>query len=446
MSQRLHLPEGLQDRPAGRSARWGPAIPEDLETLFPQIADYAFLSDCENTCLVAPTGAVEWLCLPRPHDPSVFGTILDRSAGSFRIRARGQRGAGAPPVRPGHDVAHDDLADQERVARGHRLPRDRPVVPGGCPVRAAPAHPGRRRRPPRAPAHRDVSPRERRRPPELRALVRVRAASTRAGSTSATATTTSRRPTTASSRSRSRASLRLGIEGRSVHARHRLSEGESTFVALRWTDDPAPTTLEEVDVWRAETNRFWRGWIDRGRFPDHPWREHVQRSALTLKGLTYTPTGALLAAPTTSLPEHPGGQRNWDYRYTWVRDSAFDPLGAARARLRDRGGRLPRVPGRRARAPGHRQRAAPAPPAPPGPLPRRRVAAARRDRARPPHAGTPVAARCAWRTPRRARTSSTSSGRSSTACSSTRSPATRCASEPGGSSSRRWRPRSSAGG
>ena len=71
-----------------------------------------------------------------------------------------------------------------------------------------------------------------------------------------------------------------------------------------------------------ETGRFWRGWIDGGRFPDHPWREQLQRSALTLKAMTYAPTGALLAAPTTSLPEDPGGHRNWDYRYTWVRDSA----------------------------------------------------------------------------------------------------------------------------
>jgi GH15 family glucan-1,4-alpha-glucosidase len=74
-------------------------------------------------------------------------------------------------------------------------------------------------------------------------------------------------------------------------------------------------------MWR--TSECWRQWITIGRFPDHPWRGYLQRSALTLKGLTYAPTGALLAASTTSLPETPGGERNWDYRFTWVRDSTF---------------------------------------------------------------------------------------------------------------------------
>jgi alpha,alpha-trehalase len=71
------------------------------------------------------------------------------------------------------------------------------------------------------------------------------------------------------------------------------------------------------------TSDFWREWLNRGSFPDHPWRQYLQRSALTLKGLTYAPTGAMLAAATTSLPETPHGERNWDYRYSWIRDSTF---------------------------------------------------------------------------------------------------------------------------
>jgi GH15 family glucan-1,4-alpha-glucosidase len=73
-------------------------------------------------------------------------------------------------------------------------------------------------------------------------------------------------------------------------------------------------------VWTAH---HWQHWLARGHFPDHPWRHYLERSALTLKGLTYAPTGALVAAATTSLPETPRGERNWDYRYSWIRDSTF---------------------------------------------------------------------------------------------------------------------------
>ena len=69
--------------------------------------------------------------------------------------------------------------------------------------------------------------------------------------------------------------------------------------------------------------RYWRDRLSTGTFPDHPWRSYIERSALTLKGLSYAPTGAIMAAATTSLPETPGGARNWDYRYTWIRDSSF---------------------------------------------------------------------------------------------------------------------------
>jgi GH15 family glucan-1,4-alpha-glucosidase len=71
------------------------------------------------------------------------------------------------------------------------------------------------------------------------------------------------------------------------------------------------------------TARFWRDWLGQARIPDHRWRGPLQRSALAIKGLTFMPTGATVAALTTSLPETPGGERNWDYRYTWMRDATF---------------------------------------------------------------------------------------------------------------------------
>jgi GH15 family glucan-1,4-alpha-glucosidase len=119
--------------------------------------------------------------------------------------------------------------------------------------------------------------------------------------------------------------MRLGLEGRAAVAFTRLNDGESAFAALSWNGDPNPAPADAEEAWRRvyETADFWRAWLNMGEFPDHPWRSHLQRAALTLKGLTYAPTGALIAAPTTSLPETPGGERNWDYRYSWVRDATF---------------------------------------------------------------------------------------------------------------------------
>ena len=300
----------------------GPPNQETFETIFPPIADYAFLSDCENSCLVAPTGAVEWLCLPKPHDPSVFGTILDRAAGSFRfapadsaVPAHRQYVPGTMVLattwqtRSGWLVVNDFLAvgpwyrNEERSSTHRRIPGDfdaQHVL-----VRSALC------------IHGSVD------------IILNCEPSFDYGRDDATwqytgdtygevETVNPDRPRLALN-----SDLRLGMEGRAIRARHRLFEGESSFAILSWGDAVPPTTRDAVDASRIETSRFWRGWIDVGRFPDHPWRELLQRSALTLKGLTYAPTGALLAAPTASLPEHPGGTRNWDYRYTWVRDAAF---------------------------------------------------------------------------------------------------------------------------
>ena len=123
---------------------------------------------------------------------------------------------------------------------------------------------------------------------------------------------------------RLRSDLALGVEGGRVRARHVLEPGERVFCALSWAAGlAAPEDSDDAAARIAATTRFWRAWLARARMPDHRFRDPVQRSALAIKGMTYMPTGATVAALTTSLPETPGGERNWDYRYTWMRDATF---------------------------------------------------------------------------------------------------------------------------
>jgi len=126
---------------------------------------------------------------------------------------------------------------------------------------------------------------------------------------------------------RLRTDLRLGFEGPRARAETSLHAGESAFCALGWGDHPPPENFDEGQSRLAETRAYWHEWLRRGRFPDHAWQAYLQRSALTLKALTYAPTGAMVAAATTSLPETPGGERNWDYRFSWLRDSTFTLWG-----------------------------------------------------------------------------------------------------------------------
>ncbi|MDE3070364.1 MAG: glycoside hydrolase family 15 protein, partial [Acidobacteriota bacterium] len=122
--------------------------------------------------------------------------------------------------------------------------------------------------------------------------------------------------------------MRMGIEGNRVHARHTMTEGERCFCAMAWGEKrEGPCTTEEAEEYLERTGHFWRSWLAEGTFPDHALRPHLQRSALALKGLTFMPTGAMIAAATTSLPETPQGSRNWDYRYCWMRDATFTLWG-----------------------------------------------------------------------------------------------------------------------
>jgi alpha,alpha-trehalase len=110
----------------------------------------------------------------------------------------------------------------------------------------------------------------------------------------------------------------------SRETRHTLTKGEQAYCSLAWADQlVSPENVDQANARLAATTLFWRAWLGRAFLPDHRFRDPVQRSALTIKGLTYMPTGATVAALTTSLPETPGGQRNWDYRFTWIRDATF---------------------------------------------------------------------------------------------------------------------------
>ena len=294
---------------------------------FPPIADYAFLSDTESIALVAPSGDVEWMCLPRPDSPSVFGALLDRDAGSFRV---GPTNVAVPAgrrylpgtmvlettwmTRTGWLVVRDALVvgawhDEEDRSRTHpRVPTDHDA--GHVLVRTVDCVHGS------VELHVECEPvlDYGRSPAEW--------AFTGEGYGAAVATAPG-----SDVELHLATDLRLGLEGGRARARRTLRQGERAFAALGWSKQPLPETFDEAEETIRATSEVWREWLARGRFPDHPWREHLQRSALTLKGLIFAPTGAMLAAATTSLPETPGGERNWDYRYAWVRDSTFGLWG-----------------------------------------------------------------------------------------------------------------------
>jgi GH15 family glucan-1,4-alpha-glucosidase len=301
---------------------------------FPPIADYGFLSDCHTGALVASDGSVEWLCLPHFDCPSVFAAMLDRGAGRFRVGPYGLYVPAGRRYLPGTNIIEttwmtpqgwvrvvDALTigewhDNEEGSSHTRPPTDydadhvlvrviecmqgqvqmemvcEPMLDYGATMASwsvvedeDPTHPVDR-------AHNALDAND--------------------GGTVF----------------RLFSDMRVGIEGNRVHARHTLSEGEKCFCAMSWTEGlGGPRTVEQAEAHLERTTHFWRTWLAEGTYPDHPWRLHLQRSALALKGLTFMPTGALVAAPTTSLPETPRGSRNWDYRYCWMRDATFTLWG-----------------------------------------------------------------------------------------------------------------------
>jgi GH15 family glucan-1,4-alpha-glucosidase len=297
-----------------------------LRNPFPPIADYGFLSDCENTCLISSAGSVEWMCVPRPDSPSVFGAILDRGAGHFRLAPYGVSVPAARRYLPGSLI----LETTWQTHTGWVIVREALVQgPWHDIDRRSRTH----RRTPMDWDAEHILLRTVRCVSGTVELVmncepsfdyhRIPATWEYSAAAYGEAIARASRNPDAHPTLRLTTNLRLGLEGHEARARTRLTEGDNVFVALSWSGHPSPQTYEEAADKMWQTSEMWRQWINIGDFPDHPWRAYLQRSALTLKGLTYSPTGALLAASTTSLPETPQGERNWDYRYAWVRDSTF---------------------------------------------------------------------------------------------------------------------------
>jgi alpha,alpha-trehalase len=305
---------------AKRSTRLSSAI--DQSRAVP-IGDYGFLSDGEVSALVAPAGSVDWMCVPRFDSPSVFGSILGKRAGTFRVAPLDARVPAARRYLPGTMI----LETSWGTATGWMIVRDVLLV--------GPWH------------HHDDRSRTYQRTPNdyeaehvLLRTVRCVSGEVQTIVDCEPVLDYGRKPVTweytGDSYHQGRATadgtdiaitvtsdMLLGFEGGMASARTLLRQGDTRFVALSWGGAKAPESFADAYQRLVWTAHHWQHWLGRGEFPDHPWRSYLQRSALTLRGLTYAPSGAVTAAATTSLPETPGGDRNYDYRFTWIRDATF---------------------------------------------------------------------------------------------------------------------------
>src|SRR5947209_14038176 len=305
-------------RTATKTERAAAAMPQSAAapSPFTPIADYAFLSDCHTGALVAPDGSVDWLCVPRFDSPSVFGSLLDRGAGMFRLGPFGINVPAGHIYEPGTNT----LLTSWKAPNGWATVREALTI-------------GPRQ------GEDNITPHTRPPTDEDADHMMVRTIACVGGSVevelvcepafdygrvpgewSLSADRHSAEATGAGQKITLTTDMLIGIEHNQARPRPVLQQGEEIYCALSWAEDaPVPKTVQEANERLNTTTRFWRDWLARARLPDHEFRPLIQRSALAIKGMTYMPTGATVAALTTSLPETWGGERNWDYRFTWVR-------------------------------------------------------------------------------------------------------------------------------
>jgi GH15 family glucan-1,4-alpha-glucosidase len=269
------------------------------------VSEHGLIGDMHSVALVGTNGTIDWYCCPSFDAPSVFGSLLDADRGGCFELAAAVPATTRQFYHPDTNVlitrffADDGVGEIQDFmpvggaaeARRHQLIRRVLCVRGTMPFRAK------------------VSPRfgygmDAHTLTEVEAGVVFTAPSLTVRLT---------------------ATVPAEHDGRDVTAEFKLAEGESAVFAMDEVGGdavPRACSSGETHELLADTVAFWRSWLSASRYRGR-WREVVHRSALTLKLLTYAPTGAIVAAPTTSLPEQVGGERNWDYRYVWVRDAAF---------------------------------------------------------------------------------------------------------------------------
>ncbi|WP_435204547.1 glycoside hydrolase family 15 protein [Micromonospora sp. bgisy143] len=285
-----------------------------MQTRYPGVEEHGLIGDLQTAALISKHGTIDWFCAPRFDSPSVFAALLDRDKGGhFQLSPDGIEYSSKQLYLPGTPILITRFHSAEGVGEvldfmpvtgeeatdRHRMVRMVRMVRGTMPFRF------------------DCRPRFNygRDPYELE--VHPEGDVFRSSTLSLTLT-----PFKDSERLVDRRLVQRDEQG--VCFRNVLHEGDIGGVVLETACPHAPralTTKEACEL-LAETRDHWRRWALRTSYTGR-WREMVERSAMTLKLMTYAPTGALVAAPTMGLPEQIGGPRNWDYRYTWIRDASF---------------------------------------------------------------------------------------------------------------------------
>jgi GH15 family glucan-1,4-alpha-glucosidase len=281
----------------------------------PLIAEHGLIGDLQTAALVSTDGEIDWLCMPRFDSPSVFGSLLDAEQGGyFRIHPADKGYTSRQLYLPdtavlvtrfmteegvAEVVDFMPVSDQARSTEHHRLVRIVRVVRGQMRLEFElfPAFDYGR-----APHQLELT--------ENGALFRSPAGQL-------TVHTGRWLPL-------NKPEQVDGPRGPGLRSSATLKAGDlgGAMVEFGTGEAPRRITPEETRRLFDESVAFWRGWLARSTYRGR-WREQVSRSAITIKLLTYAPTGALVAAPTAGLPEQIGGERNWDYRYTWIRDASF---------------------------------------------------------------------------------------------------------------------------